>query len=168
MQGALGVCGARVWPCLAAWHAGSMEVSPAAVLWVSSLSATWVISDLWLQCADPGQGVRPAVASPLPVPVELPGTDRGHPWSYTRTGRGHPWSYTWDRPGSPVELHPGQARTDWGHRGVTLGTGRGHPWSYTRDRPRPALCLDGSCRELLSCLCSGFLKSDLCAYFRLC
>ena len=131
MQGALGVCGARVWPCLAAWHAGSMEVSPAAVLWVSSLSATWVISDLWLQCADPGQGVRPAVASPLPVPVELPGTDRGHPWSYTRTGRGHPWSYTRDRPGQTgvtVELHLGQAGVT---RGVTPGTDPGPPSAWT-------------------------------------
>lgn len=82
MQGALGVCGARVWPGLVAWHAGSTEVSPAAVLWVSSLSTTWAVSDLWLQCADPGQGVRPAVASPLLVPVELPGTGRGRPWSY--------------------------------------------------------------------------------------
>lgn len=78
VQGALGVCGPCVWPGLAAQHGGSAEAPPAAVLCITSLPARWAVSGTsGFSAHTQGRGYCLLAASPLRVPVELPGTDPG-------------------------------------------------------------------------------------------
>lgn len=100
MQGALGVCGPCVWPGLAAQHGGSAEVSPAAVLSIAGLTSRWAVSvTSGFSAQTQGSGYCLPAASPLRVPVELPGTDPGSCVELLGTHPDHPWSHTRDRLG---------------------------------------------------------------------
>ena len=150
VQGALGVCGPCVWPGLAAQHGGSAEVSPAAVLSIAGLTSRWAVSvTSGFSAQTQGSGYCLPAASPLRVPVELPGTDPGSCVELLGT-----------HPRSPVESHPGQTGVTRGvtrdRPGVTRGVTQDRPGVTCRvtwDRPGPAFCPDGGCRELSSCLC---------------